>query len=277
MRRLAAMIVTCLAAGSAMSAHAQVADFQCFTLGPNSYWNGSADPAAGGFTTGTVFFNNSYVVDEFSGWAFWGGWACSNMTDTTTPGYGNQYSAIAGGGHGGGNYGVAYVDTYTPTIPTIWLPQPTVLQQAYVTNTTYTYLDMRDGSDFSKKFGGATGDDPDWFLLTITGKNTQGQETGTVRFYLADLRPADNSQDYIVDRWTPVDLQGLGAVTSVEFTLSSPDSGIWMNTPAYFAMDTLTLAPEPGTLVLVAGGVVALTLRRRRRRPPAPLSPHQER
>jgi len=276
MRRLAAMIVTCLAAGGAMSAHAQVADFQDLVLGPNSYWNGSADPAAGGFTTGTVFFNNSYVVDEFSGWAFWGGWAYSNMTDTTTPGYGNQYSAIAGGGHSGGNYGVAYVDTYAPTIPTIRLPQPTVLQQACVTNTTYAYFDMRDGSAFSKKFGGATGDDPDWFLLTITGKNTQGQETGTVRFYLADFRFADNAQDYIVDDWTPVDLRDLKAVTSVEFTLSSSDSGAWgMNTPAYFAMDTLTLVPEPGTLVLVAGGVVALTLRRRR--PPAPLSPHQER
>jgi hypothetical protein len=41
-------------------------------------------------------------------------------------------------------------------------------------------------------------------------------------------------------------------VKSLEFGLSSSDSGQYgMNTPAYFAMDHLTLVPEPASLVLL--------------------------
>ena len=263
MKHLMGLIVTCVLAAGASAGN--VANFDDLLLGPDNYWNGSADPAAGGFTTGAAFFNNSYVIDPFSGWAFWGGWSYSNMTDTTTPGYGNQYSAIAGTGQSGTNYGVAYVDTYTPTTPSLTLPHAMTLGLAYFTNTTYAYLSMRDGDAYAKKFGGADGSDPDWFLLTITGQDAPGHATGAVDFYLADFRSADNSQDYILNTWAPVDLSGLGPVTSLEFTLSGSDLDIWdnLNTPAYFAMDTL--APEPATLCLLAGGVGAVLLRRRSR------------
>ena len=243
-----------------------LADFEDLALAPESYWNGSADSSAGGFTSGSAWFNNHYVIDAFSGWAFWGGWAYSNETDTTTGDYQNQYSAITGGGQSGTTYAVAYYDTYTPTIPTITLPTEMTLSQAYVTNTTYAYLTMRDGdpNGFSKKFGGETGDDEDWFLLTITGKDAGGGVTGTVEFYLADFRFADNSQDYLVDTWTPVALSSLGPVKSVECTLNSPDSSAWgINTPTYFALDTLV--PEPAVMGLLAIGAGAVLLRRRRR------------
>lgn len=263
MKYLMGLFVTCLLAAGASAGNV---NFDDLPLGPDDYWNGSADPAAGGFATGGVFFNNSYVIDPFSGWAFWGGWSYSKMTDTTTPGYVNQYSAITGTGQSGTNYGVAYVDTYTPTTPSLTLPHATTLDLAYFTNTTYTYLILRDGdaSGFSKKFGGTSGDDPDWFLLTITGQDDLGLPTGTVDFYLADFRFADNSQDYLVDGWVPMDLSSLGAVKSLLFTLTSSDSGAWgMNTPAYFAMDSLVI-PEPTTLGLLAAGVAGLGMRRRR-------------
>jgi hypothetical protein len=38
-------------------------------------------------------------------------------------------------------------------------------QGVYVTNTTYAYNSMRDGDMFAKKFGGPTGNDPDWYKL----------------------------------------------------------------------------------------------------------------
>jgi len=99
---------------------------------------------------------------------------------------------------------------------------------------------MFNGDAFSKKFGGESGNDQDWFMLTITGKDVDGVVTGTVDFYLADYRFADNSTDYIVNTWQYVDLTSLGTVKSLEFTLSSSDVGDWgMNTPAYFALDTL--------------------------------------
>ena len=113
----------------------------------------------------------------------------------------------------------------------------------------------------AKKFGGASGDDPDWFVLTIIGKDSQGLVTDTVDFYLADYTFADNNQDYIVDTWEYVDLTSLGAVESLEFTLSSSDVGQWgMNTPGYFAMDNLII-PEPTTIALLMVG--GLLIRRR--------------
>jgi len=259
-----------LAAMAAFATYARagnLADLENLPLGANQYWNGS--DGSGGFTTGPGFFNNLYTIDPWSGWAFWGGWAYSNMTDTTTPGYTNQYSAIAGGGQGGSsNYGVAYQDTYTPTTPTVTFAQPTVVDGAYFTNTTYTYLILRDGdpSGYSKKFGGATGSDPDWFCVTVTGKDAGGQTTGSEDFYLADFRSDDNAKDYIVSDWTWADLGGLGEVKSLEFTLASSDSGAWgINTPAYFAMDTMVV-PEPGTMALVGLGLALVRLRRTQRR-----------
>ncbi|HUU11962.1 MAG TPA: DUF4465 domain-containing protein [Phycisphaerae bacterium] len=258
---LGIVLAWCLAATAAGD---NVADFDGLSLDSDSYWNGSADPAAGGFTTGPAFFNNFYTIDDFTGWAFWGGWAYSNSTDTATAGYGNQYSAIAGTGHSGANYGVAYLDTWYGVTPVVTLAAPTVLEQAWVTNTTYAYYDMLEGSGYSKKFGGDTGTDPDWFLLTITGLDAGGVTTGTAEVYLADFRSADDGQDYILDDWASVDLSGLGEVASLVFTLTSSDSGKWgMNTPAYFALDTL-VTPEPGTLALVAGAAAMLASRRRR-------------
>ncbi len=129
-----------------------------------------------------------------------------------------------------------------------------------ITNTTYAYLAMRDGSQFSKVFGGQTGNDPDFFLLTITGLDSLDAPIGTVDFYLADFRSADNSLDYLIDSWTEVDLTGLDGAATLSFGLTSSDVGQFgMNTPAYFAIDNLHLVPEPTSLALMLiGGTVAL-------------------
>ena len=142
---------------------------------------------------------------------------------------------------------------------------PTLLNSAYFTNTTYAALSMQNGDGFAKKFGGLTGDDPDYFKLTITGFNGATM-TGSVDFFLADFRFANNSQDYIVTDWTSVSLSGLGAVTRLGFEVASSDVGQWgMNTPAYFAMDTLAPVPEPEqSAMLLAGLAVLVGVARRR-------------
>jgi hypothetical protein len=248
------------------SAWATVADFDGLPLAADSYWNGSPNVDSHIFTSGPAQFNNSFAT--FGSYSFWNGWAYSNMSDTTTRDWTNQYSAFTGAAQSGANYGVGYIDSYNGVNPTVTLTAPSVVDYAWFTNATYPYLIMRDGDldmGLAKKFGGTTGNDPDWFLLTITGKDAAEQVTGTVDFYLADYRFTDNDKDYIVADWTQVDLTSLGTVKSLEFTMASsdgdPDWG--MNTPAYFAMDTLTVSPEPATLGLVALGLAALARRRR--------------
>jgi hypothetical protein len=262
--RMMSLVLAFVFAGVAC---ADIVNFDDLSLAPESYWNGS--DGSGGFQSGLAWFNNNYT-DWGGGYYSWDGWAYSNRTDTTTPGYTNQYSAITGGGFNSNNYGISYVPldfmggTYEP-IPTSLTFTNTAdgftVSGAYFTNTTYVYLSMKDGYAPAKKFGGSDGNDPDWFLLTITGKNALGAETGTVEFYLADYRFEDNSKDYIVENWEYVDLSFLGVVKSLEFSLSSSDVGKWgMNTPAYFALDTVV--PEPSTMVLLTLGGILLRKRK---------------
>ena len=176
------------------SAGAETVTFDDLGLDPETYYNGS--DGAGGFETTGVAFNNFY--DDTYG-PYWEGFAYSNTTDTTTPDYTNQYSAITGTGEdNSSNYGVAYVAGFYGTIPTMTFAEEVNLAEAYITNTTYAFLAMQDGNAPAKKFGGDTGNDPDYYVLTITGKDADGVVTGVMEFYLADFRFDDNAQDYIM-------------------------------------------------------------------------------
>jgi hypothetical protein len=152
------------------AALAATADFEDLSLAPSSHHDNSA------FSSRGMGFSNT--SNEFG----WAGFAYSNQTDTTTAGFSNQHSAIAGAGAGGSaNYGIAYCDPFNP-IPTNTLAPGTTAQSISLTNTTYAYLSMRDGDAFAKKFGGATGNDADWLKLTITGLDASNASVGSVDF-----------------------------------------------------------------------------------------------
>jgi hypothetical protein len=241
-------------------------DFEDVSLPPSGYYNG-ADPAAG-FTSRGVFFPALYT-DWGNGMTSWENWACSKTTDILTGNYSNQYSAIPGkGANDSLQYAVGF-PSFNTGVSSVSLPQPTAVLSADFTNTTYAYLTMLNGYFGAKKFGGKSGNDQDWFKLTITGKDATGNPLGTLLFYLADYREPDNRPDnpikvdYIYNNWTSVDLSSLGNnVSTLEFGLSSSDNGdSGMNTPGYFAMDNLTLAvPEPGTLVILLAAVLGLLI-----------------
>ena len=224
------LILLLIATGAAGAA---VVTFEDLSLEPGSYWNGS--DLTGGFLSAETHFATNYNAD----WGSWDGFAYSNIADPNAQDYGAQYNAITGAGQAGSaNYAVAYIGWELP--PTITLSDVQTVTGLYVTNNNYAYYSLLLGSLYSKPFGGPSGDDEDWFKLTITGKDLAGEITGAVEFYLADYRFADNNLDYIVDTWTFVDLSSLGAVATLEFALSSSDTGDFgMNTPAYFCLDTL--------------------------------------
>jgi len=220
-------------------AYAQkVSDFEDLYLKENSYWDGSGD--AKGFISGDAFFSYSNSGGYISDFVY------SNKFDTTTAGYKNSFTAITGRGYGGsGNYAV--VNVFSPYIKLLGALKGTTITGFFVTNTTYGALSMRDGDMFSKKFGGASGDDEDWFKLTVKGFLNGVEKMNQVDFYLADYRSPDNVFDYIVNTWEWVDLTPLGNVDSLTFELSSSDVGEWgMNTPAYFAMDNFNNPQFPG-------------------------------
>lgn len=266
-RRLAVALGIAVTAilGGVRASLAGTVDFEDLVLSPNSYWNGAPNNGTNTFlSNGFTFYNN---FDNSWGVDVWSGFAYSNKTDTTTPGYTNQYSAAAGSGAGGSaNYAVSFVDAWGSP-PRIDVPAGVSLVSAAVTNTTYAYLSMRDGDSFAKKFGGTSGDDPDWFKLTILGKDLAENLIASIEFYLADFRFSDNSLDYILNTWATVDLSPIASARILEFALDSSDVGQWgMNTPAYFALDNIVfqtagggsqVVPEPGSAVLLLGGIFA--------------------
>ena len=215
-----------------------VADFEDFNIAVDSSNNNSGEQ--GYFVNGNVLLPNIFVDGDFS---YWSGWAISSTTDTTTPGFTNDLSAITGGGAEGST---TYAVTYIFPSSIIRLTNDGIggyVAGMYVTNNTYAYLSMLEGDGFAKKFGGETGNDPDFFKMTVKKFEEGALSTNSIDFYLADYRFEDNSQDYIVDEWTWLDLSSLGNADSLEITMSSSDNNDFgIKTPTYVCVDNITTA-----------------------------------
>lgn len=210
-------------------------DFESLLSSPESFLNGS--DGSGGWEDGNIFINNSYNAAYDS----WTGWAISNITDTLTAGYTNQYSCIAGEGvNGSESYAVAFTTGET-LMSTVNEGQGGVMEGFYINNSTYAFLSMRDGDSFSKKFGGEDGTDPDFFYLTIKEHGSRNILNDSINIFLADYRSDNPSDDYILNEWTFVDLSRFENVDTLSFVMHSSDVGMFgINTPQYFCIDDVT-------------------------------------
>ena len=165
--RNAALAAAGLLGSLLATAHAGfVVDFEDVGLPPDTFYNG-ADFAGGFFSRGAELGNS---FDNSQGFDYWNGFAASSKNDPTTPGFGNQYAAASGPGVDGSlTYGVGFDDQYGPSDDTITLPAPATLAGLFVNNTAYAAHAMLQGDAFAKRFGGAGGTDPDWFMLRLRG------------------------------------------------------------------------------------------------------------
>ena len=234
--------------GFAVNVSAQyLVNFETLNLpGANTYWRGqNAVPTDSFFLAGTPFsatFPNSW---DTTWGGIWSGWGFSNKNDTSSIDYfSNELASIAGGAFNdtAGKYAVAY-QSWNPAMNSIKLPTPMLAGSCRITNTTIAYRSMQNGDGFAKKFGGPTGNDPDFFKIRFYGWWNGDTSLGSpVDFYLADFRDTNNANDYIIKQWTYCDLMPLGMVDSISYTLFSSDtSAFGINTPTYFCLDQLAL------------------------------------
>lgn len=197
-----------------------------------------------------------------------GGWAVSNFTDTADASYSNQCSVYDGNGaHSGQNFAVAYgysgsSDPQTgydkcskiyltdaegyksnPGSPVTGVAKYGKFNSAWVCNTTYAYLVMRDGNPFTQ---GPLQQQNGWFKVVFVALDADNRPTGKkVEYYLANFDSSKNAEAGLTDAirtgWSQVDLSGLGdSVCTVAINFEGSDSGAYgLNTPVYVAIDDI--------------------------------------
>jgi len=213
-------------------------DFESVSLTPESYDNGS--DGSGDFNFVTFSLSNIYDA----GWGSWNGFSISNVTDNTTAGWGNQYSAFPGSGRSSANCSVYYPEGIIQGLAY------DAIDSFYITNTTFAGISMRDGDAFGKQFGsiyaadGTTVDGTngeDYFRVWVIAEDFSSGLKDSIEVYLADYRFPNSTDDYIVDEWIKVDVASLGlAAYTISFRFESSDVGAWgINTPTYFAIDDI--------------------------------------
>lgn len=227
-------LFTLLFVMAAFIGKSQIAHFDELQLEPDTFWY-ATDQIADHFTSEAVYCPSFWSTDFGGYWA--GGFAYSNKTDSVTSGYSNAYSAKAGSGFNmSPNYVVSYGDGWFRFDSENGVSGISM----YLTNNTFAYNSMRDGDAVGKKFGGPTGNDPDYFSVTFQGY-FQGALTGVpIEFYLADFRSDISANDYILKSWTQANLSAMGTVDSVTYFFRSSDEGDFgINTPTYFCADRI--------------------------------------
>ena len=144
------------------------------------------EDGAGGFQSGNAFFPTHYS-EEYGSWS---GFAYTNHHDDTTRGFVNQFSAIAGEGAG---HSKLYAVFYSWQSDTITFDVPEKVTNISVCNSTYAYFAMLEGDQYSKKFGGESGNDPDFFKLIMEGLDENYNKVLEAEVSLADFTFDDNS------------------------------------------------------------------------------------
>ncbi len=241
--------------------------------------DGSNTSNSDGWSSNTAHFSNNLSFDpEFGG--FWSGWAYSNVVNSVSPGFMNQYAAFPGGGSDGlggvdvgGTYAVAYTGSQVNTTSSlIQFSKATAVSSLDLANTTYLARYVMDNApaaypDRDNLLDG------EFVRLRIEGLDAGGQVVGSQVETLADFGVAGTEDDFVLVDWTTVDLSSLGLVHGLQFVIDSNvtstfDGITYVDPPVYFAIDNMaiTAVPEPGTFAALGVASIVACLGRRRRR-----------
>ena len=173
------------------------------------------------------FYNEEY--------AYWGGFALSNVKDTDPANglFANQYAVFNDHAASGDNFLIYYYDSFNEPCDIV-LKKPVHLSVVKLNLTTYTYASITNEAinDFARVFI-----DGDYLKVVFTAM--KGNEiTGVDECYVVDFR--DGKRIMATD-WTEYSLVNLGSdYDHVRVTIETTDIGEWgANTPLYIALDDL--------------------------------------
>lgn len=203
------------------------------------YWSDCYNTSLNYVDVNGMRFTHSASTYEWEGVSFgsWYGFCPSESTDnadyTGNDWTEHQWSSITGGGVAGA--GSPYIVGFWKTDGgetscrmrmadgSVFYPD-----DLYVTNTSYGYYAMKNGTAFSKAFSA-----DDSCVLLINGYLNGARKYDTVHVYLA--KGTD-----ILDYWKKIEVSKLGNVDTLVFTMKSTDSGQWgMNNPAFFCIGSM--------------------------------------
>lgn len=197
--------------------------------------------STGGFVSGVLFLPVNPQEENY-----WTGFALSNILDKQLVANPSAFAAYANATKQKENKFMVYNQPQTPDAAAIEFEGNSsyVIGSISVANTHLSHLVMKYGTENGiRPFGGETNDQPDWCKLIIEGFDANGTQTDTVNFYLADYRFANKRKNYIVSDWSTVDLQKLGKVNKVVFSITSSVTDAENNvlTPKQFCLDEMKL------------------------------------
>ncbi|MFA7116445.1 MAG: DUF4465 domain-containing protein [Bacteroidales bacterium] len=168
-----------------------------------------------------------------------GGFAISQWNIfTKDPEYMNQCSVISGDeGEKNGGYNKSATFAVEYGIDTITTAEPLIFDHLYVNNSSYAYISMKDGTDFTAAFSKGS-----WFKVIFTGlKLSKGgyESMGTVEFFLANYK---SDETVPIKDWTKVDLSSLGKIDGLAISYDGSDKGMFgINTPLYVCIDNIAI------------------------------------
>lgn len=215
------------------------------------------------FSTGGVTFNNTFN-DMFG--SFGGFTASQRGLDRWSSGgfaeFGNGNDLVnraGSGASGSSTWLVANGDNFQPGIggstfqdigPIMLAPTGSVFDSVFVNNTETAAFVLQTGNFSARAFGSIDQDES--FVARFVDLSPGADGSSFVEVELASFDSATNSLSILSD-WTRVDLSGLGGATRIGIDFDSTDvGGFGVNTPAYIALDNLTIVavPEPSSIAL---------------------------
>lgn len=223
----------------------QTFDFETLSVPDTGFWNGNDKNVYDStFGDNYLVFNNYYI--DYGSYDYWDGFAFSNWTDATTEGPSNQWSTYAGQAHSDSIFGLCYIpidwNDYSTVDVNLDFTHKIFPKSFYITNSTYTALTIKNGSNFNSPFSTAK---QDYYKILITIYDNE-TVVGDTEIYLADYRTLDS---VIVKDWQKVDLSSFGKANKISFNAVTTDTGDYgPNTPLYFCIDDFEYT-IPGTSI----------------------------